>query len=66
MNHQTKRFLEELSALLLLAGAKRFEPEELFDMKLGDAFEMGLPNEVSFRAFPLNSHPTFGGIRNDW
>lgn len=66
MSHQTKRFLEELSALLLLAGGRRFEPEELFNMSLGEAFEIGLPNGVSFRAFPLNSHPIFGGIRNDW
>jgi hypothetical protein len=66
MNHQTERFFEELSALLLLAGGRRFSTDELADMKIGQILEMGTPNGVSIKAYPTNSHPTFGGIRNDW
>lgn len=66
MNHQTERFLEELSALFLLAGARRFSTVELADMKIGEIFEMGTPNGVSIKAFPTKDHPTFGGIRNEF
>lgn len=64
MNHQSKRRLEELNALIVLAGGKSFTIDELSDMRLGEVLEFCLPNGITLIPTALRSYPAFS-IKDD-
>lgn len=50
IKYKQDRFLEELSARMVLAGARRFEPVELRDMKLGDLMNSIYCNSIELKS----------------
>lgn len=49
LDERDQRTLEELMAHIILAGGRRFEPEELAAIPLGRAMQQFTPNGIRFK-----------------
>lgn len=53
--NEAGRFLDELSASIVLVGGSRMDEDQLANLTIGELLAMAIPNKINFRVWPSES-----------